>query len=232
MKARFSAARYSMIALVILALPGLMTGCASEVSAPAAFQNAERIDFDDAAGRTALRLEPDGDSIRVEGPRGALIATVREKSGELVVENAAGEATWLIDESDDDRLLLRVRAASSDRVRRLPGFDCGRARYPYAMPPGSPISPRATPSRREPRRFSRSNRCPSRSPRGWESPRHSGHAAPPPAKATRLRSNPALVPARSGRRGSLPGRAATPRFVYPRGLCRSPARSRVNGSPQ
>jgi hypothetical protein len=105
-----------MIALVILALPGLMTGCASEVSAPAAFQNAERIDFDDAAGRTALRLEPDSDSIRVEGPRGALIATVREKSGELVVENAAGEATWLIDESDDDRLRLRVRAASSDRV--------------------------------------------------------------------------------------------------------------------
>lgn len=116
MKAEYPNTRYAIRSLVFIALLACTYGCASNTLSPAAFGTATRIDFDDADGRTALRLRPDGDSVRVEGPKSSLIATVREGSDGLRVDDARGKATWIIEEIDDEQLHIRVRGASSNRI--------------------------------------------------------------------------------------------------------------------
>lgn len=116
MKAESPNRRYAIHSIVFFALLACTPGCASNTLLSPAFGSSTQVDFDDAAGRTVLRLKPDGDSIRVEGPKGALIATVSEKSDTLRVDDAGGKATWIIEEVHGERLHLRVRSASSNRV--------------------------------------------------------------------------------------------------------------------
>ncbi len=116
MKAERPNTRYAIHSIVFFALLACTAGCASNTLSPPAFGTSIRIDFDDADGRTALRLQPDGDSVRVEGPKGSLIATVREGSDGLRVDDARGKATWLIKEIPNGQLHLRVSSASSNRT--------------------------------------------------------------------------------------------------------------------
>ncbi len=116
MKAERPNTRYAIHPIALIALLAFASGCASNTLAPSAFGTSAQIDFDDADGRTALRLEPDGNSIRVEGPKGRLIATVRENSDVLRVDDAAGESKWIIQKIPGERLHLRVRSAPSNRI--------------------------------------------------------------------------------------------------------------------
>ena len=116
MKAERPNTRYAIHPIALIALLAFASGCASNTLAPSAFGTSAQIDFDDADGRTALRLEPDGNSIRVEGPKGRLIATVRENSDVLRVDDAGGESKWIIQKIPGERLHLRVRNAPTNRI--------------------------------------------------------------------------------------------------------------------
>jgi len=90
--------------------------CATSHRGPKAFASVRRVDFEAADGRVAIRLEPRGESIRVEGRGGIVLATIRADAERLVVEDAHGRAIWFIESPGPQERRIRVRTPGDEGV--------------------------------------------------------------------------------------------------------------------
>ena len=116
MREALQSLRFSRALAMTLLLIGYSLGCASSGTRPAAFPSAHPVVFDSEDDVTAFRLRPVTDSILFENRKNKVLASVREESGRLVVENSAGQVAWYVERRSGKNLRLLVRSARDESV--------------------------------------------------------------------------------------------------------------------